>query len=693
MEKRSDPKELMNRIDDLQQQLVENQSALQNAIDFYESILALMPGHVYWLDTNNVYLGCNDLQANDANLVSRQDIVGKTNQELPWRDDALELDAVNIEVMKTGKPRKQFETAQMTQGKGIFLSQKVPLKNKHQQIIGLVGISIDVTELKRVEVELTAAKEKAEAASHAKSAFIANMSHDIRTPLSGIIGMAQLLKEAPAQDIPQYASWLLDSGNQLLHLLNDVLDVVSADNLQPQEHALEFFDLNQLLEELLQLLNPSLKTKELSFKLSLDSTLPACLGTDKLKVHRILLNLLGNAIKFTTEGTISLTVQYTTFNEKPAIRFSITDTGQGIGADHLDKIFDRFYRVTPSYKGLYNGHGVGLHIVKQYCEALNGDLQVTSQEGVGSTFAVTIPIEVKINEPGEKAPPVLANAIESHSNTTSLCPVPDEAQPHVLLVEDNAIALRTLETLAEKQNCCIQSAITGEEAFRLATQHHFDLIITDIGLPGISGIELTQKLRDFERLMSAQPMVIVGLTAHAKEEAEEGCLAAGMQAVFTKPATLKTVKEALQTINPLGINQARTPSRSLSADLPNCESSLFELEQYPLLDEQEGINNLGSKAVLCDLLHLMVDKELPSETANLQACYRQQDWPQIEKLAHKLKSSALYCGTKRLKLACQYLERYQKAGHTHLQEALFQQLLQVMAQTQTTIAQWLANQS
>lgn len=685
MEKKSDLNALMYRIEQLQQQLADSQSARQNVIDFYESILALMPGHVYWLDTNNVYLGCNDLQARDANLTSRQAIIGKTNKNMPWHNEAEELDAVNRQVMESGQPITQFETAQMAQGKGIFLSQKVPLKNNENETIGMVGISIDVTELKRVEEELTKAKEKAEAASIAKTEFIANMSHDIRTPLAGIIGMAQLLQDAPVDQVPQYATWLLESGNQLLHLLNDVLDIIAADHLQVHERAVEFFNLKQLIDELFQLLNPSVKTKGLSLNLSMEGTLPVWLGTDKLKVHRILLNLLGNAIKFTTNGSIQMTVTFTKLGDKPAVCFTITDTGQGIGAEHLDKIFDRFYRITPSYKGMHYGHGVGLHIVKQYIEALEGQLDVSSQQGVGSRFSVIIPVQLK-NELVCESSPLIS------SNNTSPAQLPEN--PRVLLIEDNVIALHTLEALAKKQNCRIQSATSGEEAFELVTKGDFDLIMTDIGLPGISGIELTCKIREFERLMNIPPTVIVGLTAHAREEAQDACIKAGMQAVFVKPASEQIIQMALNIINiPVVTSHVQSSSSSLGHELPDSESRLFEIEQYALLDDQEGIINLGSKAMLCDLLHLMADKELSGEEANLQECYQQQDWQQIEKLAHKLKSSALYCGTIRLKFACQYLERYQKAGHTHLQDALFKQLLQVMAQTKAAINHWLAEQS
>jgi len=165
--------------------------------DYYEDILAHVPGHVYWLNKENIYLGCNDLHAKNAGLSSRHDVVGKRNSDMPWKDQAEEIDALNIKAMKSGVPISREEHAVLNGEKLIFLSQKVPMRNKSGEIIGILGISVDITEQKKLHTELQLAKNAADVANKAKTEFIANMSHDIRTPLSGVVGMSQLLIDIP----------------------------------------------------------------------------------------------------------------------------------------------------------------------------------------------------------------------------------------------------------------------------------------------------------------------------------------------------------------------------------------------------------------------------------------------------------------------------------------------------------------
>jgi two-component system, OmpR family, aerobic respiration control sensor histidine kinase ArcB len=200
-------------IEGLRKRIAALEQELANKIEYYENILSLLPGHVYWLDRQNVYLGCNEEQARHAGLQSRFDIVNKTNAELPWREQAVELDLSNLAVMETGIPQTSTEFARISEGDRVYFSQKVPLRNKANQTIGLLGISLDITELKKTQEKLAQAKENAEAANRAKDEFIRNMSHDIRTPLSGIIGMSSILEqEAQSQAVKEYAHMVNVSG-------------------------------------------------------------------------------------------------------------------------------------------------------------------------------------------------------------------------------------------------------------------------------------------------------------------------------------------------------------------------------------------------------------------------------------------------------------------------------------------------
>ncbi len=517
---------------------------LQSIHDYYEGIIALMPGHVYWLDRNNIFLGCNDLQAKNAQLSSRKDIVGKTNFDMPWKDQAEELNKVNNLVMETGIPHTAEEYAVMANGMAIYISQKVPLRNKNNEIIGVLGISLDITERKKMEVALRRAKENAEVANQAKTEFIANMSHDIHTPLSGIVGMSKLLeKQVQDPEQKQYARWINESGEQLLELLKGVLDLISVDNISESDVQDESFDLRKNIQDISQLVQPTVQMKKIQLHIEIDEAVPQRVITDGTKLHRVFLNLLGNAIKFTDKGSITIKVRVlANENDYVQLRFSIIDTGIGIPDELQVRIFDRFFRADPSYKGTHSGCGVGLHIAQKYVGLLGGEISLNSELGNGSTFYFTLTMKVARDEDD------IARSI-----TTTEIPVvavnqKEATVPLILLVEDNMNALRLIETVVEKAGYEYYSAVDGEHALELIKTNDFDLIVTDVDLPGISGKTLTPCIREWEKEMHKKPLPIVGLTAQEVNEVQDSCLQSGMNQVLRKPVHLKALQNAVNQL-------------------------------------------------------------------------------------------------------------------------------------------------
>lgn len=517
---------------------------LQSIHDYYEGIIALMPGHVYWLDRNNVFLGCNDLQAKNAHLSSRKDIVGKTNFDMPWKDQAEELNKLNNLVMETGIPHTAEEYAVMANGMAIYISQKVPLRNKNNEIIGVLGISLDITERKKMEVALRRAKENAEVANQAKTEFIANMSHDIHTPLSGIVGMSKLLeRQVQDPEQKQYARWINESGEQLLELLKGVLDLISVDNISESDVQDESFDLRKNIQDISQLVQPTVQMKKIQLHIEIDEAVPQRIITDGTKLHRVFLNLLGNAIKFTDKGSITIKVRVLADeNDYVQLRFSIIDTGIGIPDELQVRIFDRFFRADPSYKGKHSGCGVGLHIAQKYVGLLGGEISLNSELGKGSTFYFTLTMKVPRDEdeiariiPTTEIPVVAVNQKEA-------------TVPLILLVEDNMNALRLIETVVEKAGYQYYSAVDGEHALELIKTNDFDLIITDVDLPGMSGKTLTPCIREWEKEMHKKPLPIVGLTAQEVNEVQDSCLQSGMNQVLRKPVHLKALQNAVNQL-------------------------------------------------------------------------------------------------------------------------------------------------
>ncbi|STY29870.1 sensory box sensor histidine kinase/response regulator [Legionella wadsworthii] len=511
---------------------------LQYFHDYYDNIISLMPGHVYWLDRNNVFLGCNEAQAKSALLKSRKDIVGKTNYDMPWKDQAEELNKLNTLVMETGIPHTAEEYAVMTNGMGIYYSQKVPLRNQKNEIIGVLGISLDITERKKMEVALRRAKENAEVANKAKTEFIANMSHDIHTPLSGIVGMSRLLEEKAADpEKKQYARWIHESGEQLLDLLNGVMEIVAADNLRESDIHEELFDLRKNIKDIAHLVQPTLEMKKIQLNIDIDDVAPNSFITDGTKLHRVLLNLVGNAIKFTDSGEVTIKVEtLSRENSYAQIRFSVIDTGIGIPPELQSKIFDRFFRAIPSYKNKHSGYGVGLHVAQKYLSLLGGEINLESEVGKGSTFYFTLMMKIGYDEINS------TDTVIVQEKTTSKSPL-------ILLVEDNIISLHMIENVVEQAGYEFYSAIDCEHALELLESNDFDLVITDIGISSITDKNLIQCIRDLENKKHKKHIPIIGLTTNTSGEIEDQHLRSEMNKVLTKPIHLKALQEVVNGLH------------------------------------------------------------------------------------------------------------------------------------------------
>lgn len=671
----------------------------QSLKSYVNDIINNLPGAVYWKDTEGRYMGCNKFVAEMAGFTSPEDMIGKTDYDLCWHEFAHEWRLLDKKVMQENATIVREEFAKLANGKVIIeLTFKTPLKNERNEIIGIIGTSLDITERKEMEQALHQSQIAAEAANHAKTRFIANMSHDIRTPLTGVVGMSKLLEDSVADPrLKQYAHWLGDSGDQLLKMLNGILDVVSADNANEEDIHEETVDIRCIVRDILQLEQPSIKIKGIQLITKLDESIPTCIITDATKLHRILLNLLGNAIKFTEKGSVTLKIHRLASDKNTAtIRFEVSDTGIGIPTHLQDKVFDRFFRITPSYQGIYAGHGVGLHIAQSYAQLLGSHIQLTSKPAIGTTFSFDVLF--KIGQPLPVATAKQPLYLQQLTQPVTPKKRANINSPHLLLIEDNSIALLMLENLVTQIGARFTSATNGETALHLAKQHDFDLIITDLGLPVLSGIDLTAQLRAFELATNRASVPIIGLTAHAEKQIKQTCQRIGMNEIITKPITLDNLNTILSnylTQKPSPDSSAATtefsPATPTGGDLPLSTEALFELNAYALFNSNNAITTMsGNQQLFKTILLSVVNEHMPKDKAMLQSHHINGNWEAIEELAHYLKSGALYYGADRLVYACQYLERYRKAGHSTLLEPLYQQLIRLMDETCDAIKQWLA---
>ncbi len=361
-----------------------------------EKIIALMPGNIFWKDKDGRYLGCNNNVAKLLNLNERHDIVGRTDREILPEHVASLLTKNDSEVIKSGKEFVAEETGYDIAGNpATFLSSKIPFFNERQEVVGLLGISMDITFRKKYEEELRSLKEKAEAANKAKSEFIANISHDLRTPMTGIIGFTDILKfkETDPEKI-EMLELLESSGRRLLDLLNEIVNVVEVE--EKQDVNSETFNIRDLIEDNSQLLMPAIEMKKLNYLVEMDELVPYNLVGDRKRIAQVLLNLTGNAVKFTEKGFIKVTVKTLSAIKKGKIKIQIAvqDTGIGIDKIYFDKIFEKFSYLNLGNKEKYPGSGLGLWLVKKIIDNLGGKIKVESTLGKGTTFTIELDFQV-----------------------------------------------------------------------------------------------------------------------------------------------------------------------------------------------------------------------------------------------------------------------------------------------------------
>ncbi len=375
---------------------------IEQIIGYYESIIGCMPGNVYWLDKNANLLGCNNNVLAMFGLKSSKEIKGLTFEEMgkigQWSPETMQsFKTDSLEVIRTGKAKLNIEEPPIPHSDGrmiYFLSSRVPLFDNAGFVVGMVGISIDITERKKVEAELKIAKETAELANNAKTAFLENMRHDIRTPLSGIIGFAELLRNERNPDkIGNYTTKLVAASTELLDFLNEILESIHiASGEIPLVH--RQFNLKHILDSLNNLYQPKAHEKNLTLEFHFDEKISPYLIGDPVRIYRIILELLGNALKFTQQGRVNVYAKLAKKNaQNTVIQIEVTDTGPGVLPENQHELFVRFKRFTPSYRGTYQGSGLGLSIVKQFINDLQGEVYYDTKNTTGAKFVCLIPVK------------------------------------------------------------------------------------------------------------------------------------------------------------------------------------------------------------------------------------------------------------------------------------------------------------
>lgn len=412
----------------------------------------------------------------------------------------------------------------------------------------LMGTHADIGERKRVEEAGVRARELAEQASRAKSEFLANISHEVRTPLNALIGLTRLLIDSPLN--PEQTGWLdlMDkSAHALLDLLNDVLDLsrIEAGKL-PMENV--HFLLRDTLQEVSALYGEQAHAKSLGWSLLLAPDLPERMQGDPGRLRQVLGNLLSNALKFTPRGgriAITARVLAASATAPQRLRLQVQDSGVGIARKHQASIFDAFTQADASTARRHGGSGLGLTICSQLVKLMGGSIELVSELGQGSCFTVTLPMGNTAADAGpQSAPMELSGVAQAGRRFAGLC---------VLLAEDHPVNELLMQQLLTRLGCTVRLARDGEQAVAQWEQGGVDLVLMDVQMPGTNGLQATQRIRDLEASRRMRRTPIVAVTANAMPGDREACLAAGVDGYIPKPVSpqtlIRTMDEVLMRVS------------------------------------------------------------------------------------------------------------------------------------------------
>jgi PAS domain S-box-containing protein len=526
--------------------LKENQAWLQSILDNSTSLM-------YIKDPDGRYIMVN-LRFREMLHLGDTDIIGRTDHEFSDRDAANHYKLLDDEVMRTGKSLEIEEVVEHDGKRVHLLSIKFPLLDNSGRQIGIGGIATDITERVNYQQQLIAATRDAHKAKEMQELFLANMSHEIRTPMNGIQGMTDLLLDTSLSgQQKEFARIIKRSVNNLLVIINDILDF---SKIKAGKLAIEKIDfrLQDVLDHVKGIFDHRVKKKGLLLQVTTDAEIPDALRGDPYRLNQVMINLIGNAVKFTESGSVKVHVALQEKNEDTvSLQFSVTDTGIGIPESSLPYIFEHFSQGGMDISRRYGGTGLGLAISHRLLQLQGGSISVRSAEGAGSVFSFGLTYEYEMA--GEMSAPLVAATTVLADYSKCL------VGKRFLVAEDNEVNQQLVDHVLRRGGGEVQLAANGELAIRFLQQGgQYDLIIMDLQMPVMDGYAATQYIRNELR----HSIPIIAMTATALIGEQMRCFEVGMNDYMTKPFEFTELYKRIVSLldNPRSFPDYRSLARS-----------------------------------------------------------------------------------------------------------------------------------
>ena len=607
----------------------------------------------------------------------------------------------NPRILQSGKtPRESYERMwhALTEGKtwnGEFVNQRKdgseyieyvyisPIKRTDGITTHYVAVKEDITEKKKAAkelddyrhnleriiekrtAELSIAQKRAEAANEAKSSFLANMSHEIRTPMNAIIGLTHLMqRDASDPELKKRLSKVNNAGSHLLSVINDILDIskIEAGKLKPEQAN---FHINAVFDHIRSLLHEQAKEKNIVINVDKNSV-PDWLNGDATRIRQALLNYAGNAIKFTENGSINLACKkLQENNDDILVRFSVEDTGIGIAEEKLSILFDAFEQEDISTVRKYEGTGLGLTITRRLAELMGGEAGATSELGKGSTFWFTAWLKKGHGVlPADEQEKVInaENEIRRYHRGAQ-----------ILLVEDNAINCEVAVELLSSVGLLVETAVNGRLAVDMVRNKRYDLILMDVQMPEMDGLEATRIIRTME---DREGLPILAMTANVFEEDRDACIDAGMYDFVAKPVNPESMFETILKWLPSSVyNEGNIVNDEGAKGVSTSYQLNEKLTAIDGIDVNKGVANLRGDARSFYRLLIQFDNEITNDIPKIKQFLKSNELSKAQAIAHGHKGAAGTLGLSVIFLSLQELDIQLKANNALDAETCFESLV------------------